>query len=243
LEGKERVYLWHVFTVKPVAALSILICLTTIVACLYLRRRRPADTSDRFLIGFLGFVSVFQGIRILKGSGVMKVSLNPVLDDGIELLVTMACLAAALLLKLSTDHRLNAESALRLAQAAPPRQSRTAEHAALRDDRRRDHVVDSLGWALPRLSDGAFRLYAYLCLRADTVTGRLPVDSHELLLNVGRSEDEASPYFRELQIAGVCVLHRENGVSEVEISAPVRVAGAGFSHSIESGAKRVVGSG
>jgi hypothetical protein len=147
----------------------------------------------------------------------------------------MACLAAALLLKLSTDHRLNAESALRLAQAAPPRLSRAAQHAALREEHRRhDHVAENLGWALPRLSDGAFRLYAYLCLRADALSGRLLVDSHDLLLNVGRTEDEASAYFRELQIAGVCVLHLENGVCEAEISAPTRAAGTGLNHSIEA---------
>jgi hypothetical protein len=228
------VYLWHLFMTKPVSGLSILICLATIVSCLYLRRKRPHETSDRFLIVFLGFVSVYQGLRVLKGAGVVKVSLNAALDDGIELLVTMACLAAALLLKLSTDHRLNAESALRLAQAAPPRRSQAPEHAALKDNKRREHALESIGWALPRLSDGAFKLFAYLCLRVDGVTGRVPVDQHDLLLNLGRTEDDASPYFRELQIAGACVLHRENGMSEVEISMPMRSAGGGASHSIEA---------
>ena len=207
-------YLWHVFLVKPVAALSILICLATIVACVYLRRRHARETSDRFLIVFLGLVSVYQGLRSLQSAGVVKVSVTSSLEDAIELLATMCCLVAALLLKLSTDRHLNAESALRLAKAAPPRSSRgTAKDLA---------ALESLAWALPRLSDGAFKLYAYLCLRADGVTGRVPLDSHDLLLNLGRSEDDASPYFRELQIAGACVMHRENSISEVEISMPTR---------------------
>ena len=34
-------YLWHVFLVKPLAALSIIVCLGTIFACFQLRRQRP----------------------------------------------------------------------------------------------------------------------------------------------------------------------------------------------------------
>src|SRR2546429_4093803 len=101
-EGKDCVFLWHIFAVKPVAAVSLLICLATIVSCLYMRRKRPHETSDRFLLVFLGAVSIYQGMRILKGVGVVTVPVNASVDDAIELLVTMAYLVAALLLKLST---------------------------------------------------------------------------------------------------------------------------------------------
>ena len=108
-------YLWHVFLIKPLAALSILICLATILSLFTLERRRPHQPADRFLIGFLGLLSVYQGLRILQSAGFVALSSNPQLDDAIELLVTVFYLLAALLLRFSSGSRLEAESALRLA--------------------------------------------------------------------------------------------------------------------------------
>lgn len=208
-------YLWRIFLVKPFAAVSIVVCLATIFSCFSLRRKRPRQTSDRFLIGFLGLVAIYQGLHILQGVGVLNVAVNSTLDDAIELVIAAFCLIAALMMKLSADHRLDAESALRLAKAAPPR-ARVREDHRLKDGA----ALESLEWALPRLSDGAFKLYAYLCMRADHVTGRVPLDSCDLLLRVGKTEANAEPLFQELQTAGACVVHRQNNGSEVEISAP-----------------------
>ena len=110
-------YLWHLFLIKPFAALSILICMVTIFSLFSLERRRPHHKTDRFLIGFLGLLSVYQGMRILESAGLVTLSANAKLDDAIELMVTVFYLLAALLLRLSSVNRLDAESALRLARA------------------------------------------------------------------------------------------------------------------------------
>jgi len=123
------VFLWHVFLVKPFAALSVVICLATILACVLLERRRPAHTADRYLIGVLGLLSVYQGLRILQGAGILSISRGSNGDDAIELVITGFCLIAALLLRMSAQTRFETESAMRLVQAAPrPASRRLAQH-------------------------------------------------------------------------------------------------------------------
>ena len=73
---KPLLYLWHIFTIKPLAAVSIVLCLATILSCVMLERKRPHQGADRFLIGFLGLLSVYQAIRILHAAGIVKLAVN-----------------------------------------------------------------------------------------------------------------------------------------------------------------------
>ena len=212
-------FLWHIFRIKPFAAISILLCLTTILACFLLERRRPQQSSDRFLIGVLGLLSVYQGMRILQGVGLLSIAIGPTIDDAIELLITAFYLMAALMLRLSSVNHLEAESAIRLAHAAPPRSSRQLEPV-------RDFSLDSISWAMPRVSDGAFKLYAYLCLRAGYANGRVPVGVQDIRLQLGKTREELESCLFELQKAGAVAVNRDGGGLHIELMAQTRRAPA-----------------
>jgi hypothetical protein len=209
------VYLWHVFLIKPLAALSIIICLATIFACFRLERKRPEQKSDRFLIAFLGLLAIYQAMHILESVGFLAMSLNAHLDDAIELLVALFYLGAAMLLRFSSINRLDAESAFRLVRAAPPRQSLDGTSRDLPVPRN-SLALDGLAWALPRLTDGAFKLYAYLYVSADAA-GRAIVLDCDLQLRMKRSQNELEGYCAELERIGAATIHRDGGRLEVTI--------------------------
>lgn len=58
--------------------------------------------------------------------------------------------------------------------------------------------------ALSLLSDGAFRLFAYLCLEADRRTGRIQSTHQQLAAALGKSKRAVGTYVAELQARGVC---------------------------------------
>jgi hypothetical protein len=210
------VYLWRLFLIKPLAALSILVCLVTIFACFRLERKRPQQKSDRFLIGFLGILAIYQGMRILQSAGVLAISMGTHFDDAIELVITMFYLIAAMMLRFSSINRLEAESAFRLVRAAPPRLS---PDVTSRDLPVPKHglALDGLEWALPRLTDGAFKLYAYLYVHADSA-GRAILQDRDVQLRMKRSPNELETCYRELETAGAATIRRDGNRLEVEIS-------------------------
>jgi hypothetical protein len=208
------VYLWHVFLIKPLAACSIIICLATIFACFRLERKRPQQKSDRFLIAFLGLLAIYQAMRILESAGVLSMSVSTKLDDAIELMVAMFYLIAAMLLRFSSINRLDAESAFRLVRAAPPRQSPDGTRDL--PGAKNSLALDGLAWALPRLTDGAFKLYAYLYVSADAA-GRAIVLDRDLQLRIKHSQNELEDYCNELEQAGAATIHRDGGRLEVKI--------------------------
>ena len=63
---------------------------------------------------------------------------------------------------------------------------------------------DSFRKALTLLSDGAFRLFAYLCLEADRRTGRFQATHKELALALGKSKRAMGSYVEELEAKGIC---------------------------------------
>lgn len=207
-------FLWHIFRVKPFAALSLLLCLATILACFLLERRRPQQRSDRLLIGALGLLSIYQGLRILEGAGIVSVSIGANMDDAIELAIAAFYLIAALMLRLSTINHLETESAIRLARAAPPRSSRP--EPAL------DFSLDAISWAMPHVSDGAFKLYAFLCLRAGHVRNHGPLGVEEIRLQLGKSQDQLKAHLSELEKAGAVSVNRQGNRLNVELVARSR---------------------
>jgi len=70
------------------------------------------------------------------------------------------------------------------------------------------------------LSDGAFRLYFYLCFTANRSTGLLSVNYLDLAAALGRSRRSIASYAEELRKEGVCRIHpavNQHQRSEIEI--------------------------
>jgi hypothetical protein len=60
--------------------------------------------------------------------------------------------------------------------------------------------------ALGLLSDGAFRLFAFICLEADRRTGCFQATHKELATALGKSKRTIGTYVAELESKGVCLL-------------------------------------
>jgi len=58
--------------------------------------------------------------------------------------------------------------------------------------------------AMAKLSDGAFRLFVYLCLNARRDTGVLESNLTQLAKNVKRGQHTVRMYLREMETAGIC---------------------------------------
>ena len=75
------------------------------------------------------------------------------------------------------------------------------------------HLKQSGGWfaaddsfqrALLTLSDGTFKLFAYLCLQAERATGRLTFRQSELAERLGKSRRSIGTYLQELEAKSIC---------------------------------------
>jgi hypothetical protein len=87
------------------------------------------------------------------------------------------------------------------------------QESNIREDRL--SLKESSGWfaagasfrrALLMLSDGAFKLFAHLCLEADRHTGRFEAVHSELAKAVGKSRRIVGKYIEELEHKGVCTV-------------------------------------
>jgi hypothetical protein len=58
--------------------------------------------------------------------------------------------------------------------------------------------------AMMLLSDGAFKLYVFLCLRADRSSARLEIDQSNVAKSLAKSRRSVIGYFEELKQRGVC---------------------------------------
>src|SRR5580700_1722560 len=56
------------------------------------------------------------------------------------------------------------------------------------------------------LSDGAFKLYVFLCLRADRNSGCLEIDQASVAKSIAKSRRSVIAYFEELKQRGVCTM-------------------------------------
>ena len=84
----------------------------------------------------------------------------------------------------------------------------TARHERLR-------LKEPAGWfaagqsfqkAMSCLSDGAFKLFTYLCLQADRTTGRLQATHQQLAVALGKSKRAIGSYVVELQNQSICAV-------------------------------------
>ncbi len=157
--------LWNVFAAKPFAVISVLVCLATIASCISLKRRYMTHVADRFLVGFVGLLAIFQGLRIVQGLGLLPLPSSKGVNDLVDLAVTLLYFQAPMVLRLSSYDRLSTDFELRLARAAPPKTApllpEARENAAV--DRA---ALDALASALPQLSPPAFKILAHLWLQS-----------------------------------------------------------------------------
>ena len=75
--------------------------------------------------------------------------------------------------------------------------------------------------ALTILSDGAFKLFVYLCLNARRDTGVLEISQTELARNLKKGQQPLRRYFDEMRAAGICrtrFSHSPLGRGMIEIS-------------------------
>jgi hypothetical protein len=69
--------------------------------------------------------------------------------------------------------------------------------------------------ALTLLSDGAFKIYVYVCLQADRGTAQLRFRMAELAQATGHSTRSLTSYLEELRTTGVSIIHRATNQHEV----------------------------
>ena len=98
------------------------------------------------------------------------------------------------------------------------------------DNRARLRLKQSSGWfvagesfetAVLVLSDGAFRLFAWISLRADRHTGRFQSTHKELSMALSRSRRAIGNYISELEEKGICRVQsasNQHGRTSFEIS-------------------------
>ena len=75
--------------------------------------------------------------------------------------------------------------------------------------------------ALALLSDGAFKLYVYVCLQAERSSGRLRFRHSKLAQSLGKSPRSITSYLKELQRQGVCKVEaaaNQHHVGSIEIA-------------------------
>ncbi len=85
-------------------------------------------------------------------------------------------------------------------QALPPK----SERLSLKQPTGWFAAGDGFRKALTSLSDGAFKLFAYLCLEADRRTGRFQATHKELAAALGKSKRIIGAYAAELEAKAIC---------------------------------------
>ncbi len=100
----------------PLAGVAICLCLITILWCIRLLHRMKAR-SDRFLVGLVGVIASYQGLRILKDAGVWN---GWKMESFAALMVTVAYLAVVVILRFNSSELVRTRIQLRLAEANEP---------------------------------------------------------------------------------------------------------------------------
>jgi len=209
----------HLFEISPFLAISFCVCLGTVVWCIIMIRRGCHYIADRFLIGFIGLLTIYQSIQILRRGGMIVLPHMRQVDEALDMLVNSTYLIAALLLRMSSKNRFAAMSRLRLVEAetAVPHPIDTSAQVHSSDPR----TLEKIRQAVPLLSANALKLYLYFCFHADRLTGALEMPEEELAEAVGIEGKSLSVAFKELKDKGLCAVELERA------NSPVRIAQAG----------------
>ena len=221
----------------------MLVCLATIFWCFWLMRRSVYDTLDRFLLGFIGLLAIYQGLRLLREIGLVTLFSNGMLNNVVELTVAMLYLLSVLIMRLSSEQRQYSDFQVRSARAEPrnslqlPARNLARALAAghsnfVTIEQQLLHIAE----LVPVLTDPAFKLYIYLSTRIDPATSCACVDE-EVLTALRKNSDEISLLLKELEGQGVCRLRNDVVTKSitVQVISPWRGSGpTGSETSIDS---------
>ena len=109
-------YLAQLFRSNPLMAVALLVCLATILWCILLTRRQR-NRLDKVLTGLLGLIAIYQALRILRDSGLVRFVGIGRMDGWVDLVSACLYLAAAVILKISSTDRTTTKVHLRLVEA------------------------------------------------------------------------------------------------------------------------------
>jgi hypothetical protein len=84
--------IWTIVQHNPIAGLTFLCCLYTLYRCTRLVGRMRW-WEDRYMIGFIGLVSIQQSLKVLRDVGVFELS-NPPVERAVDLIVALLFLLA-----------------------------------------------------------------------------------------------------------------------------------------------------
>jgi PAS domain-containing protein len=101
---------------NPLMALAFLVCLATILWCILLARRQR-NGLDKLLTALLGFIAVYQALRVLRDSGFAPFARFRTMEGWVDLASASLYLVAAFILKTSSTDRVATKVHLRLVEA------------------------------------------------------------------------------------------------------------------------------
>lgn len=106
----------QLFRANACAGLAMLTCMAAILWCIFLMPKLVRGHA-RFLVGFIGLISIFQGLRILKDAGVWEPPSLSWFTDLATLIVCGLYLVALFVVQVfGTDYR-RTKARLRLSEA------------------------------------------------------------------------------------------------------------------------------
>ena len=111
-------FLWRLFIADPLMAIALSVCLATIFWCIRIVRKRQKG-PDRFLATLLGIASIWQGMRLLRHTGLLTFPGSQI-DALAEFTVTALYLISVLILRILITERKNTQVHLRLVESNGP---------------------------------------------------------------------------------------------------------------------------
>src|ERR1700689_4381104 len=93
------------FGVNSFLSLSLCVCLITVVWCIFIFHSGCRHKADRFPVGFVGLLSIYHAIQILRGMNLFAFAPLEKADDAVDFLVTSLYLMAGLVLRRSNQER------------------------------------------------------------------------------------------------------------------------------------------
>ena len=188
----------RLFDLSPFLALSLCVCLGTVLWCILLLGRGCHHNADRFLVGFIGLLSTYHCIQILRRIGIFAFPM-PGMDEAVDFLINSLYLLAALILRVSNRDRVATKSHLRLAEAdafSATVPAGIAEH--LDND-----ALEKLRAAAAVLSGDALKLYVHVWLLGDE-SAEMVIPRSELCGSLTNDRRALAAACKELKRHGFC---------------------------------------
>jgi hypothetical protein len=112
----------EMFRANPFIGLTMCVCLLAIFWCIALLPRLGRG-HERFLVGFIGLIAIYQGLRMLKDAGVWKPPGPSSLENAATFIVCTLYLVALVVVQIFGAEHHRTKVRLRLAEANEVRPS------------------------------------------------------------------------------------------------------------------------